>query len=117
RNSWASLPAEDFLAEWEDPPLPLRGYDQSIGEYQITLHNDRFFSMIFTSWEYTGGAHGNSYYVALNLRTPEEGDPAPLELSDVIDSAEDALKAVSDFLLADLKQQGASAVVSGSITA
>ncbi|MBI1318860.1 MAG: DUF3298 domain-containing protein [Candidatus Hydrogenedens sp.] len=117
RDSWASLPAEDFLADWDDPPLPMRSYDQSIGEYQITLHDDRFFSMIFTSWEYTGGAHGNSYYIALNLRTPDDGDPAPLELGDVIDPSEESMKVVSDYLIADLKKQEASSVASGATTA
>lgn len=115
RNSWASLPAEDFLADWDEPPVSMRGYEQSITDYAITLHQGGLFSMAFNVWEYTGGAHGNSNCITLNLRTGET--LTALKLNDVIGDSEESIKAVSDFLIADLKKQEASSVVSGSITA
>ena len=81
-------------------------------------HTPRVLSLLGTTSFYTGGAHPNVTFYALNFLW-EDGAPTRLELRDLFTpgAADEALSRVADYVLADLRRQGAAWVVDGTVSA
>lgn len=82
----------------------------------IPLHKTkRMVSVAALHWEYTGGAHGNSWFETLTL--VRDGDKVKeVQLTDLFRQDSDWQNLVSQLLIDDLKKQGASSVVDGGIS-
>ncbi|MBX7257805.1 MAG: DUF3298 and DUF4163 domain-containing protein [Candidatus Hydrogenedentes bacterium] len=74
-----------------------------------------FVSLVFTTYVFTGGAHGMTQYSTLNLRLSPQGPPQPIKLTDLFTSQDTALTKLSEICLADLKKQKAGFVVDGMV--
>lgn len=75
----------------------------------------RFLSARSSVWSYTGGAHGNLVYRAFNYEVVDRGVREVL-LADLFTPGGGYLEAISEWVLADLAEQGANDVVDGFLT-
>lgn len=94
------------------------GQSISVGDHQILLANESVISLLFNVSLYQGGAHGMTMSLPINLRISKSGEAyktKPLTLGDILKPGPEALKALSTFLLAELKKKEASMVLSGDI--
>ena len=83
-------------------------------DYTIEYYSENLISFTGLVYSYTGGAHGNTYYVSSNYLI-FEGDSKLLELSDLFKKDSDYLKVLSDYIIKDLQKQGAGWVVNGEL--
>ncbi len=83
-------------------------------DYSIEYYSDELFSFTGLVYSYTGGAHGNTYFVSSNYSINEK-DSKLLELSDLFKKDSNYVKVLSDFIIKDLKKQKAGWVVNGEI--
>lgn len=97
----------DLKAEDRNIPAPWT----SELSYTIELYNDSLISIMFSSYDYSGGAHGNTYYFVKNYRLTPTGFK-PLALTDVFKNNTIA-NGLSALIVANLKEQQASSVVDG----
>lgn len=95
---------EDSAGGWEDK----RSY--SIAYYSLGL-----ISLVGEVYSYTGGAHGNTYYISSNYSI-KEGKAELLKLSQLFNSGSDYLKALSKYCINDLLVKKAGWVENGEIT-
>lgn len=79
------------------------------------LKSERIVTVAALHWEYTGGAHGNSWFETLTLVRKGDG-VKEVRLADLFRSDTDWLNVVSQLLIEDLKKQGASLVVDGEVS-
>ncbi len=87
----------------------LFNYDYSIEYYSDSL-------VIFTGlvYSYTGGAHGNTYFVSSNYAINDK-DSKLLKLSDLFKKDSGYVKLLSEYIIKDLKKQKAGWVINGEI--
>jgi len=88
----------------------------NIGDHQIVYASETCVSVRFITYLFQGGAHGNTHTEMVNLRIMQD-TVKEIVLKDLLKPGAAALTALSDFVLAKLKQQEASGVVSGATTA
>ena len=95
---------------------PMLQQELTLGEYQLALFSERFVSLLWAEYSYTGGAHGMTLFHALNL-TPEGDKLAPVPLRALFADPAAGLKTLSEYLIADLKEQEAAWITDGQTTA
>lgn len=84
-------------------------------DYSIEYYSDKLISFTGLVYSYTGGAHGNTYFVSSNYSIKDE-DSKLLKLSDLFKKETNYVKVISDLIIKDLKKQKAGWVVDGEIT-
>jgi len=82
--------------------------------YSIEYYSENLISFTGLVYSYTGGAHGNTYFVSSNYRI-KDGESKLLKLSELFKKDSDYVKALSEYCIKDLGKQGASWVVNGEI--
>ena len=78
-----------------------REYYLNIG-YDKGLINENTISVVFNISNFTGGAHGANYFLALNYDVKNEKE---IKLADLFSGQTDYLQRISDYCSADLKKQ------------
>ncbi|GJM16043.1 MAG: hypothetical protein DHS20C13_13700 [Thermodesulfobacteriota bacterium] len=84
-------------------------------DYSIEYYSEELISFTGQVYSYTGGAHGNTYFVSSNYSI-KDGDSKLLKLSDLFKEKTDYVSVISDLIIKDLKKQKAGWVVNGEIT-
>ena len=84
-------------------------------DYSIAYYSERLISFVAQVYSYTGGAHGNTYFMSSNYLMAEE-DSTLLNLQDLFKKSSDYIKVLSDLIIKDLKKQKAGWVINGEIT-
>lgn len=84
-------------------------------DYSIEYYSDSLISFTGLVYSYTGGAHGNTYFVASNYAIDAK-DSKLLKLSDLFKKDSNYVKVLSDRIIEDLKKQKAGWVINGEIT-
>ena len=116
----AVAPAERFVREGQTLAASEK-LNYSWTRYE-TLETKRYtprvLSLLGTTSVYTGGAHPNTVFYALNFLW-EDDAPTRLELRDLFapGAADEALSRVTDYVLGDLRRQGAAWVADGTVSA
>ena len=82
--------------------------------YTIEYYSESLLSFTGIVYSYTGGAHGNTYFVSSNYAINEK-DSTLLKLSDLFNKDSEYVKVLSDYIIKDLKKQKAGWVVNGEI--
>ncbi len=83
-------------------------------DYSIEYYSEELISFTGLVYSYTGGAHGNTYFVSSNYSI-KDGDSKLLKLSDLFKEKTDYVSVISDLIIEDLKKQKAGWVVNGEI--
>lgn len=83
-------------------------------DYSIDYYSEELISLKGLVYSYTGGAHGNTYYVSSNYLITG-GESRLLKLSDLFKKDSGYVKILSDLIIKDLKKQKAGWVVNGEI--
>ncbi len=83
-------------------------------EYSIEYYSEALISFTGLVYSYTGGAHGNTYFVSSNYAVNYE-ESTLLKLADLFKKDSDYVKVLSDLIIKDLKRQKAGWVVAGDI--
>ncbi len=89
------------------------GWQQSIN-YTIEYYSDDLLSMSGESFSYTGGAHGNTFFISSNYWI-KDGKAVQLKLPDLFLPNSGYMKLLSDFCMNDLRKKGAGWVVNGDL--
>lgn len=84
-------------------------------DYSIEYYSEKLISFTGLVYSYTGGAHGNTYFVSSNYSIQDE-ESKLLKLSDLFKKDSKYVKTLSDLIIADLKKQKAGWVANGEIT-
>lgn len=88
---------------------------ESFTRYRIRYYSPTFISMLGTVYAYTGGAHGMTETVPLNM--VRRGDDVHfVELEELMKTGSGWEKKLSNYVIADLKKQDADWVVNGEVT-
>jgi Deacetylase PdaC/Protein of unknown function (DUF3298) len=82
--------------------------------YSIEYYSPGLISLSGEVFSYTGGAHGNTYYISSNYWI-KDGKALLLNLSDLFMPKSDFIKALSDYCINDLRKQNAGWVVDGEL--
>lgn len=80
------------------PDTPPNSMDVS---YEVTAANKDFISILFSFFEYAGGAHPNSSTASFNYDLRRN---APVKLADLFTSDSNYLKVISDYSIRELKK-------------
>ena len=109
---------EDFWPLLKDSVrLPGASYDWSLEtNYELHSLSLDLVSIRGQHYSYTGGAHGNTFYTGLNFFLKGDGAIAALEFETLFPASSQALEICSAHCIAELSEQGASDVVSGSLS-
>ncbi len=91
------------------------GWQQSYS-YTIDYYSQDLISLSGEVFSYTGGAHGNTYFVSLNYWI-REGKAVKLGLADLFMPNSGYVKVLSNYCVNDLRKKGAAWIVNGEITA
>ena len=83
-------------------------------DYSIEYYSEELISFTGLVYSYTGGAHGNTYFVSSNYLV-SDSDSRLLKLSDLFKIDSNYIKTLSDYCIKDLGKQGAGWVVDGEI--
>lgn len=83
-------------------------------DYSIEYYSDELISFTGLVYSYTGGAHGNTYFVSSNYSIDEK-DSKLIELSDLFKKDSHYVKVLSELIIKDLQKQKAGWVVNGEI--
>ncbi len=78
-----------------------REYDLKIS-YETGEVSEKIVSILFSVYSFTGGAHGNGYFTAVNYNIKENKE---IVLADMFPGQSNYLKKVSDYCLTDLTRQ------------
>ncbi|MGX2038680.1 DUF3298 domain-containing protein [Methylocaldum sp. MU1018] len=81
----------------------------------IQIAGPDLVSMLWTHYEYSGGAHGNTNFDTGNYVLGAEGSVRKIGLWDLLEKSPKTLKKLSAMLTADLERQKASWVIQGQI--
>jgi hypothetical protein len=84
-------------------------------DYSIEYYSEKLVSFTGLVYSYTGGAHGNTYFVSSNY-TINDGDSKLLKLSDLFKKETNYVTVISELIIKDLHKQKAVWVVNGEIT-
>ncbi len=83
-------------------------------DYSIEYYSQELISFTGLVYSYTGGAHGNTYFVSSNYAVSNE-ESRLLKLADLFKKDSGYVKVLSDLIIKDLKRQKAGWVVAGEI--
>jgi len=83
-------------------------------DYSIEYYSEELISFTALVYSYTGGAHGNTYFMSSNYSI-KDGDSKLLKLSDLFKEKTDYVSVISDLIIKDLKKQKAAWVANGEI--
>lgn len=108
QNKFLKEAREFFLTR-----MSAAGWQQSVS-YTIEYYSDELVSLSGEVFSYTGGAHGNTYFVSSNYWI-RDGKAVRLELSDLFLPTSGYIKRLSDYCLNDLRKKGAGWVVNGEL--
>ena len=115
REQFEAAVAEGTKSIEGEFPSFMRFWEHGLEAYDFAHVSDRLVSISYEVYEYTGGAHPNSDYPTANWIL-EDDKLREASLTDFIQPSDTALEAMSAMLLDDLKKQGASFVVNGTIS-
>lgn len=105
---------------FDEPRMMDEGLGQtiSVGEHQIRFANERVVSVMFRVSLFQGGAHGITLSAPVNLRIEKQGEAYkanPIAIGGLLKPGAAPVTALSDYLIAALKKQEASSVLSGDV--
>ncbi len=83
-------------------------------KYTIEYFSGEIISLLFTFYEYTGGAHPNTYHSIFNLWLTDD-EIRLLDLGDLFLQNTDYLKILFDICIVYLRNQNASFVIDGMV--
>lgn len=102
--------------EYADPNDPYAYYPwERQVNVDIIYTSESLISCLITFYEFTGGAHPNTYHGSMNFKITG-ANYSYTSLDDLFIPASGYLNFLSDYIIADLKKQGASFVSYGDIT-
>ncbi len=104
RESREFFSTNDSAGSWQE--------DRS---YSIAYYSDHLVSLTGEVYSYTGGAHGNTYYLSSNYSI-KDGKASLIKLSDLFKPGSNYLKALSTYCINDLLVKKAGWIVNGEIT-
>lgn len=118
-DSVAFLPVDAIVIERLaqpafEPEMPWSNYYLSV-EYRIAHFSPRLLSVEGTIYSYTGGAHG-SYVAVPYTIVPGPSGPVEVQLEDVFLPGSGWEEKLADYVIGDLREQGAAWVVTGEVT-
>src|SRR3990167_590708 len=96
------------------------GSQESAGEWQenfsysIEYYSPELVSLSGEVFSYTGGAHGNTFYMSSNYLI-KDGKALLLSLSDLFTPKSNYVKVLSDYCIRDLRKQQAGWVLNGEL--
>lgn len=109
----------NFISEMKDAVDPNDPYGYYPWERQVNVDimytSTSIISCLVTFYEFTGGAHPNTYHGSLNYWI-KGTNYSFMKFEEMFISTSGYLNFLSDYILADLKKQGASFVTYGDIT-
>jgi hypothetical protein len=106
---------EDFIVSYEPDMLSEPDWDwEFICDYAIEYYSDHMVSILLEIYEHTGGAHGNVYYICLNINE-EKGSAEYFELEDLFLQDMDYQSKLSPLIISALKKQEAAWILDGSV--
>jgi hypothetical protein len=115
RNAVEEIIVGGELVEMEDIGPSMTNWDHGMEDYKIAHCTDSLVSISYLVYDYAGGAHPNSYWTTANWVI--SGDKVrDAKLEDFLATGEESFKALTAFLIADLKKQEAASVVDGTTT-
>ena len=101
--------AETFFSAQESA-----GEWQENFSYSIEYYSPELISLSGEVFSYTGGAHGNTFYVSSNYWI-KDGKALLLSLSDLFTPKSNYVKVLSDYCIRDLRKQQAGWVLNGEL--
>jgi hypothetical protein len=101
--------AEEFFSAQESA-----GEWQEDYSYTIEYYSPELISLSGEVFSYTGGAHGNTFYMSSNYWV-KDGKALLLGLSDLFTPKSDYTKVLSDYCIRDLRKQQAGWVLNGEL--
>jgi hypothetical protein len=90
-----------------------RGWERH-KDTSVKYYSKDLVSLFTSTWEYTGGSHGNTSYSSTNYWMKND-NVTSLQLSDLFTLRSNYIKALSDYCIKDLQKQEASYVTSGKV--
>ena len=103
RESKEFFSTNDSAGSWQE--------DRS---YSIAYYSESLISLTGEVYSYTGGAHGNTYYISSNYAI-NNSKASLIRLSDLFKPGSNYLKALSTYCINDLLLKGAGWIVNGEI--
>lgn len=107
----------DFIKEAQNyfsRKSSISGWSQEI-KYSIEFYSKKLLSLTGETYTYTGGAHGNTFYISQNYSLTGENIKL-INLSDLFIADSDFINILSNYLIKKLKEQNASLIINGEIT-
>ena len=83
--------------------------------YSVAYYSDELISLAGEVYSYTGGAHGNTYYLSSNYWV-KDGKASLIKLSELFKPGTNYLKVLSAYCINDLLVKKAGWIVNGEIT-
>ncbi len=108
---------DDFIKEAQNyfsRKSSISGWSQEI-KYSIEFYSKKLLSLTGETYTYTGGAHGNTFYISQNYSLTVENIKL-INLSDLFIADSNFINILSIYLIKELKEQGASLIENGEIT-
>ena len=102
--------ADEFFASQESA-----GEWQEDYSYSIQYYSPELISLSGEVFSYTGGAHGNTFYISSNFWIKEDR-ALPLNLADLFSPKSHYIKVLSDSCMRELRKQEAGWVLNGELT-
>lgn len=93
---------DDFLQILSGPFIPAPGPYALDISYEVVRHSDTVVSLVFTTYDFTGGAHGNT---AFRTFTFDLAAGTVITLDDLFTDTAQALEVISPLAEADIAQQ------------
>jgi peptidoglycan-N-acetylmuramic acid deacetylase PdaC-like protein/uncharacterized protein DUF3298 len=103
RESKEFFSTNDSAGSWQE--------DRS---YSIAYYSEGLISLTGEVYSYTGGAHGNTYYISSNYAI-NHSKASLIQLSDLFKPGSNYLKVLSTYCVNDLLLKGAGWIVNGEI--
>lgn len=99
----------DWSLVWDEIREPSWANHEWTGHVStdVVFCSDEAVSLLEHHWEFTGGAHGNPWFVSRNF-VFENNDVRELQLTDLFQSGSNWDKHLASFCMSDLRRQGAT---------
>lgn len=115
-QSWAVKDVTDFANQWKngiEKFVPDMTYAHE-SKATVSVNKPDLISLYFTTYEFTGGAHGNTFYTVMNYGIVN-GKPRKLALKDIFLPGTDLIHTFDSIIVEDLRKKNASLVVDGEL--
>ena len=96
-----------------EPDAPWWSWEH-FSEVSVRYYSTSLISMMNEVYHFTGGAHGMTFHTSMNLKVDKNGATA-FTIDQVFEKGTGWEKAISDYVIRDLKARGADWVVSGEV--